>query len=285
MIYSTYLGGERSDVGLRNAVDANRNLYITGYTLSTNFPIFPADRTNGFRAWAGRTNGYADVFLTRFSPVSSAEDALYVTNYSLKFGGSRTDEGVAVAVDAAGNAYLTGFTASTNFPVAGNLMGGLSPTNSSTGRHHKTNDVFVCAVNSDGSAFLYSAYLGGTFDDLAYGIAVDAATGDAYIAGQTTSTNFPTVNPYELHVGVKGNTNDAFVAKILMDPALTITQTNASTLVAWPGQGSEYVLESAADPVGTAWLPIDQPAATNGWHKVIVDRTNASGFFRLRYHR
>lgn len=285
LIYSTYLGGDNTDLGLRNAVDSARNLYVTGYTLSTNFPVFPADRAVAFHSWVGRTNGFCDVFLTRFSPVDGSEDALYVTNYSIKFGGKRADVGVDVAVDSAGNAYLTGYTSSTNFPVMGSLAGGLSATNSSQGRHGRTNDVFVSAINSDASAFLYSAYLGGRSDDAAYGIAVDPATGDAYIAGQTASTNFPTVNPYELHARIRANTNDAFVAKILMQPALTIQQTNGGTLVAWPGMGSEFMLESATNPVGDSWTQVGQPPATNGWHKVVLDKSNAAGFFRLQYRR
>jgi hypothetical protein len=105
-----------------------------------------------------------------------------VVAYSTYLGGSGNDQGIGIAVDAAGNAYVAGNTTSTNFPTT---AGAFQTTNQ--GSH----DAFVTKLNPTGSGLLYSTYLGGSGDDYGNGIAVDGA-GDAYVTGSTTSTNFPT---------------------------------------------------------------------------------------------
>jgi len=116
-----------------------------------------------------------------------------VLSYSTYLGGSRLDNGTGIAVDRAGNAYITGYTYSTNFPTQNPLQaanGGI-------------NDVFITKLNQNGDALLYSTYLGGSSNDNGFGIAVDRA-GNAYITGRTGSTNFPTQNPLQAAYGGGG---------------------------------------------------------------------------------
>ena len=95
----------------------------------------------------------------------------------------------AIAVDSSGNAYITGFTASSNFPTKGPVQ----PSNAGG------DDVFVTKLNPTGTALVYSTYLGGSNSDVGNGIAVDSA-GNAYVTGSTTSANFPTTSPLQAHL-------------------------------------------------------------------------------------
>jgi hypothetical protein len=121
--------------------------------------------------------------------------------YSTYLGGSGDDGAYSIAVDSSGNAYVTGRTASTNFPT----MNPLQPTYGGG-----TYDTFVAELNPTGSALVYSTYLGGSGDDGAYSIAVDSS-GNAYVTGRTASTNFPTMNPLQ---PIFGGIYDAFVAEL-----------------------------------------------------------------------
>ncbi|MBI3988294.1 MAG: SBBP repeat-containing protein, partial [candidate division NC10 bacterium] len=125
-----------------------------------------------------------------------------VLTYSTYLGGSNGGAGLGIAVDSAGNAYVAGYTTSGDFPMANPLQpqGGGSL------------DAFVTKVNPTGSALVYSTYLGGSNGEGGNGIAVDAE-GNMYVAGQTSSTDFPTVNPLQPAFG--GEVLDAFAAKII----------------------------------------------------------------------
>ena len=184
LVYSTYLGGSDDEFGEHIAVDASGNAYVTGLTDSTNFPT-----ASPFQAAFG---GNRDAFVTK---LNAAGNTLV---YSTYLGGSADDDSRGIAVDAAGNAYLAGFTGSPNFPTASPIQ----PANAGG------TDAFVTKLNAAGNALVYSTYLGGT--ESGRGIAVDAS-GNAYVTGQTNSTNFPTVNPFQ---ATKAGSSDAFVAKI-----------------------------------------------------------------------
>jgi hypothetical protein len=184
--YSTYLGGSSSDSGDGIAVDTVGNAYVTGETSSTDFPT-----ANPFQ---GTSGGGGDVFVAKLS--SSGATLLYSTY----LGGSQFDFGAGIAVDTAGNAYVTGQTSSTNFPTKNSFQGVL-------GSGHT--NAFVAKLDNSGS-LLYSTYLGGSRFDNSTGVAVGSA-GNAYVTGQTSSTDFPTKNP--LQAGRNGS-SDAFVAKI-----------------------------------------------------------------------
>jgi hypothetical protein len=280
LVYSTFLGGANNDVASSIAVDAAGNAYVTGWTVSTNFPN-PV-------AFPSLPNGLANNLVYGYSATTNAFLTKIMWNgtnanigYSAVFGGTNygvIDTGQSVAVDASGDAFVAGTTSSTNFPtfLASNA-GFLRATNSGG------NDVFVTAFNPNATALLYSVYLGGVNNDFGNGLALDPA-GNAYVVGQTLSANFPTVNA--LHVLLDGP-SDAFLAKILLasHPTLTILpQPTSDVTLAWRAFQPEYKLESNTNlAVSNAWLVVPQPPVlSNGWHTVILPATNANLFFRLQ---
>ena len=216
--YSTYLGGSGPDVGRGIAVDSSGNAYVTGSTTSTDLPA-----ANPFQA---ANAGSDDAFVAKLNPAGSA------LVYSTYLGGGGTDAGNDIAVDSSGNAYVAGITNSTDFPT-------VDPVQATLGG---SNDAFVAKLNPGGSALVYSTFLGGSFFDLANGIAVDNA-GNAYVTGDADSTNFPTVNPFMDYIG--GDT-DAFVSKIGVPPppppvcTYAISPTSAS-FPASGGTGSVFI--------------------------------------------
>ena len=272
LVYSTYLGGTNYDAASRIACDAAGSAYVVGATTSSDFPntatnIFVNYLTNNLNfTYPVTTN----VFLTKITNGATVGIA-----YSAVFGGNSMDLGYDVALDPAGDAFVTGVAGSTNFPTA-NTAGFLSATNSGG------SDAFVTAINTNASALLYSTYLGGSTNDYGYGIAVDPA-GNAYVVGQTISTNFPALDAF--HSTLHG-TNDAFLTKILLasQPTLTIApaDTNNVTLV-WSAFQPEYILESNTNLTSTnTWTTVPQPpVSSNGWNTVTLPSTNDDLFFRL----
>jgi Beta-propeller repeat len=190
LVYSTYLGGSDYDVGQGIAVNSAGNAYVIGYTASTDFPTMnPMQPASG---------GPPDAFVAKLNPTGSA------LIYSTYLGGSQYGVGQGIAVNSAGNAYVTGTTASTDFPT-------MNPLQPAIGGGGGSTDAFVTKLSPSGSALVYSTYLGGSGADSGYGIAVDSA-GNAYVTGLTGSTNFPTMNPFQETFG--GGSLDAFVSKL-----------------------------------------------------------------------
>jgi hypothetical protein len=196
LAYSTYLGGSGGDSGIRIALDAGGNAYVTGNTMSIDFPTTPGAFQLTFRGGGIFFGG--DAFVTKLDPTGST------LVYSTFLGGSGFDRGYGIVVDADGHAYVTGYTASVDFPTT---VGALQTTSGGS------SDAFITKLNPTGSALVYSTYLGGSGGDASYGgIAVDAA-GNAYVAGTTESLNFPTTpGAFQLARGCCGG--DAFVAKL-----------------------------------------------------------------------
>ncbi|HVX63807.1 MAG TPA: SBBP repeat-containing protein, partial [Pirellulales bacterium] len=233
--YSTYLGGSDYQFGNAIAVDAAGNAYVTGYTGSTDFPVTPG-------AYQTSDAGEA-AFVAK---LSAAGAGLVYCTY---LGGSDDDRGNALAVDAAGNAYVTGYTGSTDFPVTSGAY------QTSIGAHGE--DAFVAKLSADGAVLVYSTYLGGSLSDEGYGIAVDAV-GASYVTGYTQSTDFPaTPDAYQTS---KAGYDDGFVAKLSADGANLVYSTylggdnynTDSHDIAVDGAGNAYVTgitESANFPV------------------------------------
>lgn len=192
LVYSTYLCGTGDDAGTGIAVDSSGNAYVTGGTSSIDFPVTP-----GAFQTVNKSGGSSDAIITKLNSSGSG------LVYSTYLGGTGVDQGAGIAVDGSGNAYVTGYTASANFPVT---AGAIQSTYGG-GPY----DVFVAELNSTGTALVYSTYLGGTGDDEGTGIAVDSF-GSAYVTGSTNSTNFP-ITANALQVANKGG-YDAFVSKI-----------------------------------------------------------------------
>ncbi len=263
--FSTLIGGALNDTGFRVAVDAETNVYVTGSTLSANFPIHPAWNTN---IPQGVLYGYLDVFVAKLA----ASGTNWV--YSVLFGGAGQDEGWDICVDAKGRAHVIGETYSVNFPTI-NTNGNLR------GTYIGVPDVFVCLVNSNGTALLFSAYLGGTAAEFGNGIETDMA-GNDYLVGQTFSINFPTVAAYQTNWG---GGYDAFVAKILVEPVLHETAVGTNVVLHWAGYSPEFKLQSNTNIVASnGWVTVPTPPVlVNGWETVTLGATNGPRFFRLRY--
>jgi uncharacterized protein (TIGR03437 family) len=180
--YATYLGAEANDAARGIGVDAAGNVYIAGKTTSPDLPVVNAVQP----AYGGSTANYfaGDAFVAKFSPAGAL---LYLTY----LGGSRDDGATALAVDAAGNAYITGATISSDFPTAHAFQAQFQGFGGSG--YARFGDAFVAKLNPSGNQLLYSTYLGGVQDDIGLAIAVDSA-GNAYVAGGTLSPNFPVTN-------------------------------------------------------------------------------------------
>ena len=193
LVYSTYLGGSNQDVGNGIAVDISGNAYVTGLTDSIDFPTTPGAFQITFK-------GGRDAFITKLNPAGNA------LAYSTYLGGSNQDEIFGIAVDASGNAYVTGLTKSTDFPT--------TPGAFQTSLKGDA-DAFVTKLNPTGSALVYSTYLGGSIFDDGFDIAVDTSA-NAYVTGLTESKDFPTT-PGAFQTSLKGQRN-AFVAKLQPSP-------------------------------------------------------------------
>jgi hypothetical protein len=211
LIYSTYLGagqdyGGQAMSGI--AVDVAGNAYVTGGTNSPDFPTTPG-------AFQTTLNGGGDAFVVKLNPTGTA------LVYGTYLGGSVGEMGAGIAVDAAGNAYVTGRTDSPDFPTtpgAFQTTAGISE------------DAFVAKLNPAGTALLYSSFLGGSINDLGYSIAVDPS-GNAYITGQTDSPDLPTT-PGAFQTAYGGGFQDAFVARLVTRvPTTTALSSSANPSV------------------------------------------------------
>jgi hypothetical protein len=221
--YSSYLGGAGADSGQGIAVDGSGNVYITGSTQSNNFPVInPLQPASG---------GGSDAFVTKVNFTGTA------LVYSTYLGGAGADVGQAIQVDNSGNAYVAGYTFSTNFPT----LNPYQAANAGTG----TADAFAAKVKSDGSALVYSTYLGGSGDDRAYGIAVDSG-GNAYLAGATQSSNFP-VTSVAFQSANRG-ASDAFVTKLNPGGSNVVYSTYLG------GSGTDQGNGIAVDSAGDAYV-------------------------------
>ena len=274
ILYSTLLGGVNNDQASHVAVDGSGAAYVTGWTVSTNFPnTMPTNLIANRLTNNVKSLTTTNTFLTKITNGTGTSAGIA---YSVVFGGSRSDVGVGVAVDPMGDAFVTGTSTSTNFPCF--------PTNS-TGFLHATNsggsDVFVTAFDPEASALLYSTLLGGKKNDSGYGIAVDPA-GNAYIVGQTISTNFATPNAFQTFLN---GTNDTFLAKIVLQsqPVLAITPSGGTNVtLAWSAFSPEFVLESNMDLASTNWVVVPQlPMTTNGSMILTLPASDDDLFFRL----
>ncbi|HJT23468.1 MAG TPA: SBBP repeat-containing protein, partial [bacterium] len=230
--YSTYLGGSGDDEAYAIAVDSGGNAYVTGKTASTNFPT-----TSGVfqPAYGGSPQ---DAFVAKINPTGTG------LVYATYLGGTTGDQGNGIAVDSSGNVYLTGFTAGGGFPTTS----GAYQTVYGGGTHN----VFVTKLASTGASLLFSTYLGGNGNDVGRGIAADSS-GNVYLSGDTTSTNFPTVGAYQ--TALAGVTN-VFVTKMASTGASLLYSTYLG------GNGSELGPGLALDSSNNIYV-VGNTSSTN----------------------
>ena len=219
LVYSTYLGGTPTvlakgtgdpiEFGRGIVVDADGHAYVTGQTASDDFPTTPGafDRTIN-----ATDRNATDGFVTKLSPDGSG------LVYSTFLGGTDLDDPDGIALDEAGNAYVTGMTVSGDFPTTT----GVVQTTNNGGQ-----DAFLTKLNAEGSALVYSTYLGGADNELATSVVVDA-DGNAFLAGATRSADFPTTagsfDPTH-NGGDFAELFDAFVAKLSPDASALVYST------------------------------------------------------------
>ena len=201
-VFITYLGGNQDDVALGIATDHAGNTFVAGYTDSPNFPVTPGALYTNIAGVPDRfVHLYpVDGFVTELNPGGSN------LIFSTYLGGEQADGVYGIAVDSSDNAYVTGFTSSTDFPTTNAIQKHLACPYSI----YYNNNAFVTEIASNGTSLVYSTYYGGTNFDWGYGIAVDGA-GDAYVTGFTQSTNFPTTNAIS---STLSGAQDAFVFKL-----------------------------------------------------------------------
>jgi len=186
--YSTFFGHDSFGTGI--ARDSSGNIYITGETY-VSVPIH-----NAYQNTKVGSNGYLDMFISKLNPNCT------LVLYSTYLGGSVDDKAQGIAVDNVGNAYVSGYTQSTNLPIRAAIQA----------QNNGQYDALVARINtnlSGNSSLIYSTYLGGSDNDYAEKIALAGTS--VYVVGQTHSLNFPTANPYQ---GQKNLASDAFISKL-----------------------------------------------------------------------
>ncbi|OXM14414.1 SBBP repeat-containing protein [Paenibacillus herberti] len=256
LAYSTYLGGNGQSSAAGIALDASGNAFITGRTTSTNFPTqmpFQPSRS-----------GIEDAFVTK---LNASGNALI---YSTYLGGSGDDQGLAIAVDLSGSAYVTGLTASANFPTV-NPFQSIPPNNDAT--------VFVSKFNASGGTLVYSTYLGGSVTEEGTAIAVDTA-GSAYVTGQTFSKNFPVQNAFQPAPSVQVT---AFLTKFSPAGNTLVYSTyfgGASNTTAGLGVAVDTMFQAYLTGDTTGGLPLQaplQPAFGGGNIDAFITKFDTSG--------
>ena len=241
LTYSTFLGGRGGDEieydGI--AVDASGNAYVAGRTGSNDFPTK--------NAYQGTYKGAHDAFITK---LSSSGDTL---SYSTYLGGTGSDYGYGIAIDTSGNAYVTGYTASDDFPT----------NNPSQSAFAGATDAFITKLSSSGNALTYSTYLGGDSNDYGYGITVDSS-GSAYVSGKTKSTDFPTKSAYQ---GSKAGSDDAFVLKYQgTDSTPTVTTLEVTSISTTTATGNGNITDlGSPNPTahGVCWNTSGTPTISD----------------------
>lgn len=260
--FSTYLGGGQCDVANGVATDSSGNIYVTGRTGSTDFPL-----ANAVQPIFGGSQ-FSDAFDGFVSKLTPAGSLIYSTYLG---GANGADSGFAITADTSGNAYVTGNTASTNFPT-------VNPIQACTG-----SDVFVTKLTSDGSVLAYSTCLGGAGFDTGRGIAVDS-TNNAYVTGSTDSANFPIVAGalrtrsavYKSVDGAANWSNDNYGLGGINAPSAGNPTPGASALVIHPTQTSTVYAATAAGVFkttngGRTWFATNTGLPTAGVGALLID--------------
>jgi|GEM_PF-6973413 len=219
LLYSTYYGGSNNDYAYGIALDTSGNVYLTGATYSTDFPVKNPIKERG---------GLWDAFLVK---VNSEGNEVILSSY---IGGSDNDYGSGIAVDPMENVYLTGYTSSPDFPTE-------NPIQESIAGNY---DLFITKISTLKNKIVYSTFLGGGSIDYSRGIALDSK-GNVYITGETYSSNFPTHNPIQKE---NGGSWDAFIVKVNSEGNSIVYSTYIG------GNNNDYSRAVAVDSLGNAYI-------------------------------
>jgi hypothetical protein len=229
-VYSTYLGGNGVDGATGIAVDTSGNAYVTGYAADAEFPtVNPLQGTD-----------HSPSYNAFISKVSADGSSLLFSTY-LGGSGQNGDLAECIALDTDGNAYIAGYTESSDFPTLHPLQSSLK------GRAN----AFLSKIKADGSALMYSTFLGGTNVDEAFAIATDAS-GNAYVAGQTLSTDFPTVKALE--GTLLSSSGDGLVSKINASGSALVYSTYLGGSAATDPYYGDHADGIAVDSGGDAYV-------------------------------
>ena len=255
-VYSTVIGGRDDDASYGIALDSSGNAYITGEAGPPGLDAFPTP--GGFQTSFG--GGDSDAFVTAISYWGSS-----LISSSL-LGGSGADSGRGIALDASRRPLLTGMTTSSDFPT-------LSAFQPSFGG---VKDAFVTQVSADGHSKVFSSYLGGSDADEGRGIGLDILD-NAYIAGMTVSTDFPTQDPYQANLA---GSSDAFVTKITLQPdppAITSISTDSGA------SASDFItndqtLVISGTALASSTVDIYRPGTVDSIGTVTADASGAWAF-------
>ncbi|MBI2838938.1 MAG: SBBP repeat-containing protein [Acidobacteria bacterium] len=254
LVFSTYLGGTQWESGYAIAVDSKNSAYLTGNTISPDFPLKDP--------YQGHVSSQQLAFVTKLQP-----DGTKLV-YSTYLGGSSGSMGRGICVDGQGSAYVTGDTYSDDFPVR-------NPVQAARAGY---SDAFVTKFDPQGSDLSYSTYFGGSSKEVGWGIAV-AGNGAVYVTGQTDSTNLPTVKPFQAK---KGGLDDVYVAKLDSNGSALLFSTYLG------GSSYDYGRNLALDNDGNCYLvgwtysqnfPVRQAFQTKlkGAYDAFVSKFNAVG--------
>lgn len=258
LVYSTYLGGTGNDNANAITVDSSGNAYVVGETQSANFPTTSGSKQPSL-------NGTDNAFVTKLNSSGSA------LVYSTYLGGALAGNlATGVALDSSKNAYVSGITISSDFPTTSSVI---------QTTYGGSEDGFVTEVKADGSDWLYSTFLGGSGSDDALAIAVDSA-GEAYVAGRTSSTNFPTLNAPQPSLGGNSATN-VFVSKLNAGATALVFSTYIGG--SQDDEGTGIALDSFADAYITgkatsSGYPVSSGASLTGSPDAFVTELSNSGF-------
>ncbi len=257
LLYSSYLGGSGNDHVNDMTIGNDGSIYLTGYTWSENFPVHNAYQSSR------PPSSYCDTFITKISPDGRS------LIYSTYIGGSGQEISQSIKVDSSGSAYITGSVTSNDFPITGGaFQAGLNGSS----------DSFIAKLSPSGSSLTYSTYLGGSSSEEAFGIDVDSS-GNAYVAGATSSADFPLANPFQ---PASAGGDEVFVTKISSNGSSIIYSTylggsnfDKAFGIAVDNSGNAYVTGNTQSGNFPLQTPFQSGISTSGG--AFVTKLNSSG--------